>query len=72
MPDQTSTGTAREGEAQTVPVVDITQVVRDLYEQAEECRVRRQHALALAASLARQATYLESVADTFAGVETKT
>ena len=66
---KTATGTAREGEARTVPVVDLTALVANLYRDAEECRARRQHALGLAASLARQADHLEALANTLTGQE---
>lgn len=51
-----------------VPVVDLTALLRDLYQAAERARERRTMLLTLVAQAERDAAYLESVANTLAGV----
>lgn len=60
---------APDGEAGSVPVVDLNALVRDLYAAAERARERRALLLTLIASAERDASYLESAADTLAGLE---
>lgn len=58
-----ATGTPAAG----VPVVDLSGLLRGLLEHAEASREARGHALALAASLGREADYLEDLARILGG-----
>lgn len=63
------TGTSGLGEGSNgVPVVDLTALLRDVYQAAERARERRALLLRLVAQAERDAAYLDSVADTLAGV----
>ena len=66
IPTDSTTGTIREGSAD-VPVVDITALVQQLYEEADIARERRALMLLMAKSAERQADYLEQLAATLAG-----
>ena len=71
-----TTGTPTQGEGRGVPVVDITETIRGLLAHAEEVRERRHDFLTaadrLAASYAREADYLESIATTLTGLTGRT
>lgn len=66
-----TTGTGPEGEAGSVPVVDLTLTVLGLIRHAEECRVRAAETLTAAhhaaTALRAQADYLEDLATTLDG-----
>lgn len=73
VPTTDSSAGASRGEASTpaegpsVPIIDVTAVVADLYEQADAARVRRTAALTAAGQEAALADYLEQLAALLTG-----